>query len=186
MDRPRHQEKSQFPSVYVGNLPTQSFYDLDLYKYFTSRGYKVQKSKVVLDKNTSKPRGYGYLTFYTQEEADRVIKEMNNTVLEGQAIRLSHQIQKGEQKYDEKANILIKNIGKDVTQQDIFGAFSQFGNIISCKLESYPDGTSRGFAYIQFEKVEEADKAIEQMNGTELKGQKLSVNRHEKKEARGG
>jgi len=69
-----------------------------------------------LDKNTSKPRGYGYLTFYTQEEADRVIKEMNNTVLEGQAIRLSHQIQKGEQKYDEKANILIKNIGKDVTQ----------------------------------------------------------------------
>ena len=116
MDRPRHQEKSQFPSVYVGNLPTQSFYDLDLYKYFSTRNYKIQKSKVVLDKATSKPRGYGYITFYTQEEADRCIKEMNNSVLEGQAIRLSPQIQKGGQKYDEKANILIKNIDKEATQ----------------------------------------------------------------------
>ena len=104
------------PSVYVGNLPTQSFYDLDLYKYFTSRGYKVAKSKVVLDKNTSKPRGYGYLTFYTPEEADRCIQEMNNQVLDGNAIRLSHQIQRGETKYDEKANILIKNVDKEVTQ----------------------------------------------------------------------
>jgi RNA recognition motif-containing protein len=102
--------------VYVGNLPTQSFYDLDLYKYFSSKGYKVQKSKVVLDKNTSKPRGYGYLTFYTQEEADRCISEMNNQLLDGQAIRLVPQIQKGEQKYDEKANILIKNVDKEATQ----------------------------------------------------------------------
>jgi RNA recognition motif-containing protein len=73
MDRPRQQEKSQFPSLYVGNLPTQSFYDLDLYKYFSSRGYKIQKSKVVLDRSTSKPLGYGYVTFYTQAEADRAI-----------------------------------------------------------------------------------------------------------------
>lgn len=186
MDRPRHQERVQLPSVYVGNLPTQSFYDLDLYKYFTSRGYKVSKSKVVLDKATSKPRGYGYLTFYTQQEADKVILEMNNQILDGQAIRLSHQIQRGEQKYDEKANILIKNIDKEVTQQEIFSAFAKFGNIGSAKLESYPDGTSRGFAYIQFEKVEDADKAIEEMNGVELKGQKLAVNKHEKKETRPG
>lgn len=116
MGAPRQQEKSQLPSVYVGNLPTQSFYDLDLYKYFSSRGYKVAKSKVVLDKNTSKPRGYGYLTFYSQEEADRCIQEMNNQVLDGNAIRLSHQIQRGDTKYDEKANILIKNIDKEVTQ----------------------------------------------------------------------
>ena len=116
LERPRHQEKSQLPSVYVGNLPTQSFYDLDLHKFFSSRGYKVSRSKVVLDKNTSKPRGYGYLTFYTQEEADRCIKEMNNQMMQGQAIRLSHQYQRGESKYDEKANILIKNIDKDVTQ----------------------------------------------------------------------
>ena len=40
---------------------------------------------------------------------------MNNQILEGQAIRLSHQIQKGEQKYDEKANILIKNVDKEAT-----------------------------------------------------------------------
>jgi RNA recognition motif-containing protein len=102
--------------VYVGNLPTSSFYDLDLYKFFSSRGYKLSKSKVVLDKNTSKPKGYGYLTFYSQAEADRCMQEMNNTVLEGQAIRLYSKVKRDEvTKFDEKANILIKNIDKDAT-----------------------------------------------------------------------
>jgi hypothetical protein len=36
--------------VYVGNLPRDSFYDLDLYKYFSSRGYKIKGAKVVTEK----------------------------------------------------------------------------------------------------------------------------------------
>lgn len=69
-------------------MPTENFYDLDFYKYFTSRGYKASKAKVALDKKTSKPRGFGFLTFYTQEEADRCLKEMNNSTVEGHAVRL--------------------------------------------------------------------------------------------------
>ena len=72
----------------MANLPTENFYDLDFYKYFTSKNYKVSKAKVVLDKKTSKPRGFGYLSFYTQEEADRCLKEMNNTMIGGHALRL--------------------------------------------------------------------------------------------------
>jgi len=30
----------------------------------------------------------------------------------------------------------------------MFDLFKEHGKIISCKLESYPDGTSRGFAYV--------------------------------------
>ena len=51
---------------------------------------------------------------------------------------------------DEKANLLVKNIEKDVTQQELFELFKPFGHIVSCKLETYPDGKSRGYAYIQF------------------------------------
>ena len=65
----------------MGNLPKESFYDLDLYKYYTSRQYNVKKAKVVLDKKTSRSFGYGYLAFYTEEEADRCVREMNNAVI---------------------------------------------------------------------------------------------------------
>lgn len=40
------------PSLYVGNLP-ENYYDLDLYKFFTSKGYQVLNAKVVrIDKKT--------------------------------------------------------------------------------------------------------------------------------------
>ena len=85
---------------------------------------------------------------------------------------------------NEKANILVKNIDKDVKQGDLFSLFSEFGAIQSCKLESYPDGSSRGFAYIQFEKEEDATNAKTKMNGHEINGKKLEVNIFEKKDKR--
>lgn len=111
--RPRNDNKEHPPGIYVANLPTENFYDLDFFKFFTSKNYKVSKAKVVLDKKTSKPRGFGYLSFYTQEEADRCLKEMNNAIISGHSLRL---LPLGKQNYNEKANILVKNLDKDVTQ----------------------------------------------------------------------
>jgi RNA recognition motif-containing protein len=63
--RQSKEEKNQFPSLYVDNLPKESFFDLDLYKFVTSKGHTLKAAKVVLDKRTGKSRGYGYLQFYT-------------------------------------------------------------------------------------------------------------------------
>jgi RNA recognition motif-containing protein len=76
-----------FPSLYVGGLPKEGFYDLDFYKVFTAKGYKLKTAKVVLDKQF-KLKGYGYLAFYNQEEADKCMQEMNNHHVGGQAIRI--------------------------------------------------------------------------------------------------
>lgn len=84
------EEKNKRPSLYVSNLPKESFFDLDFYKFFTSRGYKLMKAKVAIHKRTSKPLGYGYLQFYHQNEADRCLSEMNNVTLQGQPLRIVH------------------------------------------------------------------------------------------------
>jgi RNA recognition motif-containing protein len=55
------EDKNKLPSLYVGNLPKENFFDLDFYKLFSSKGYKVKSAKVVLHRRTSKPFGYGYL-----------------------------------------------------------------------------------------------------------------------------
>ena len=61
---------------------------------------------------------------------------------------------------DPKANVLVRNIDTEISQQQLFETFSKYGGIKSCKLETYPDGKSRGFGYIQFENPDTAEKAI--------------------------
>jgi len=83
-----HVPRVKRPSVYVGNLP-QNFYDLDLFKCFTSRGFKLCRATVASDKVTKKTLRYGFLQFYTQEEAERCQKEMNNVTISGSQLNLS-------------------------------------------------------------------------------------------------
>jgi polyadenylate-binding protein len=108
---------------------------------------------------------------------------MNNQPLLGLALRIVHSSSNPKEQQVENANLLVKNLDKSVTQQDIFNLFKSFGNIISAKLETYPNSKeSREFAYVQFQKEEEAEAAIKALNETEYKGKKLDVAKLAKKE----
>jgi len=54
---------------------------------------------------------------------------------------------------------------------------------VKSKLEYYADNTSRGFAYVQFDKETDASAAIAATNGMEMQGKKLEVFAHEKKKS---
>jgi len=51
---------------------------------------------------------------------------------------------------------------------------------------NFPDGKSRGFCFIQFERKEAADECIAKAHGQELAGKKIEVTFHKNKEARYG
>lgn len=51
------------PSLYVGNLPEKSYFDLDLKKFFEQKNFKVKSATVISDPKTNKLLGYGYITF---------------------------------------------------------------------------------------------------------------------------
>jgi polyadenylate-binding protein len=101
---------------------------------------------------------------------------MNNQTLMGLALRIVKSEAEGQNKFNKEANLLVKNIDKDVTQQEIFDKFQEFGTVISCKLETYPNSKeSRGYAYVQYDKIEEAKNAIDALNEKDFKGKKLEV-----------
>lgn len=81
--RQSKEEKNQYPSLYVDNLPKEGFLDLDFFKFFQKHGFNVKTAKVVLDRRTNKSRGYGYLQFYNKDEAERCLQAMNNFNLKG-------------------------------------------------------------------------------------------------------
>lgn len=74
----------------VGNLGPL-VRDNDFFKFFKARGYNVRYAKVMLNDKTKKSRGFGYLTFYSQEEADRCYREQNNVLMDDRYLVLNKQ-----------------------------------------------------------------------------------------------
>lgn len=49
---------------------------------------EIVEAKVILDRDTGRSRGFGFVTFSDDAAATRAIEEMNGTELEGRAIRV--------------------------------------------------------------------------------------------------
>ena len=147
--------KKKFESnqtLYVGNLSLTT-YDNDLYKHFFSKGYKLSNARVMIDQKTNQSKGYGYLNFYSAEEAQRCLDTCKNTTIDGRQIVISH---KKDSDFDQNANILVKNLPKDFSQDQLHEMFKEYGEIQSCKLDINNDGSSRQQGYVQYKSQESA------------------------------
>lgn len=177
-DAPK-QKRDPAHSLYIGNLPDTMF-DLDLYKHFSSRGYKLKNARVMFDE-ANRSKRFGYLNFHDASEAQRCLTEMNNTSINGKQILLNKQ---KDREFDSQANLLVRNLPKSLDQKGLADMFKAFGKIGSCKLEIYGDGTSRGFGYVQFDSPDDAKKAIEALNDKTIDGQMITVVVHSKRDER--
>nr|5X8P_v Chain v, protein cS22 [Spinacia oleracea]5X8R_v Chain v, protein cS22 [Spinacia oleracea] len=84
-------EDSQFVEspykVYIGNLAKTVTNEL-LKDFFSEKG-KVLGAKVQRTPGTSKSNGFGFVSFSSEEEVEAAIQALNNSVLEGQKIRVN-------------------------------------------------------------------------------------------------
>ncbi|MFM2136499.1 MAG: hypothetical protein RL021_1899 [Bacteroidota bacterium] len=72
--------------------------------------------------------------------------------------------------------LFVKNISDEVNEMLLESIFRQYGDIVSTKIV-YDRITweSKGFGFVEYEKKEDALKAIEGLNGRELVGKTLIV-----------
>ena len=72
--------------------------------------------------------------------------------------------------------IYVGNLSYQTTEGDLANLFEQVGEVESVNIITDRDtGRSKGFGFVEMGN-EEADKAIEQFNGTELNGRAMTVN----------
>jgi RNA recognition motif-containing protein len=74
-------------------------------------------------------------------------------------------------------NIYAGNLNYSVSEEELEQAFSKYGEVTTVKIirDKYTD-QSKGFGFIEMTNDDEAQKAIDELNGTELKGRELRVN----------
>ncbi len=74
-------------------------------------------------------------------------------------------------------NIYVGNLDFKVSESDLEEVFSEFGTVSSCKIITDKfSGRSKGFGFITMDDQDEANKAIEELNGTVLKDREIVVN----------
>lgn len=73
--------------VYVGNLPF-SFGFEKLKEIFSSFG-EVEEATVISDKFSGRSKGFGFVTFPNDAEAEKAIAEMDGKEFEGRALKVS-------------------------------------------------------------------------------------------------
>jgi len=84
-------------------------------------------------------------------------------------------------------NIYVGNITHSVTEEELKTLFEKIGPVASVKLITDKfTGSPRGFGFVQMENNEDAEKAIEELNGIEFEGRKLVVNQAREREQRSG
>jgi len=72
--------------------------------------------------------------------------------------------------------LYVGNLSFQTTEDDLNGVFSQFGAVESVTIITDRDtGRSKGFGFVVMEEAD-ADKAIEQLNGSQFGGRNLTVN----------
>ena len=73
-------------------------------------------------------------------------------------------------------NIYVGNLSRDATEEDLRQAFEAFGQVESINvIKDKFSGESRGFGFVQMPSKDEAQKAIDEMNGKFLAGRSINV-----------
>jgi RNA recognition motif-containing protein len=84
---PPKKEKLLSIKLYVGNLPMQMT-ETELKDLFTEAG-NVASAKIINDRQTGQPRGFGFVEMETKLEGQKAISMLNGRQVEGRALAVN-------------------------------------------------------------------------------------------------
>lgn len=180
--------KSGVGNIFLKNLH-RSIDSLSLGDTFTAFG-NILSCKVVSDeKGVSK--GYGFVHFETQEAAEKAIEKTNGMLLNDRKAFVGHFKSRKERGAELGAcvnnkftNVYVKNFGEDMSEEKLREIFCEFGPILSVRLMEDERGRSKGFGFASYKRPEDAQRAVDELNGKKLNGKILYVGRAQKKTER--
>jgi len=120
-------------------------------------------------------RGFCFITFSSGAEAKKCVTALNNTELCGSVVQMN--IARVESKGKDKGcKLFVHGVKQETVDEAINDAFAKYGEVI----DVFNPG--KGFAFVTLASEEEANKAVENLNGKELFGNTVSVNISKPKE----
>jgi len=125
------------------------------------------------------------IIFKENNIANKARLDLNMRKLKGKALRIMWHERDNSFRYNNNANLYIKNVPLDVKPREYYEHFMQFGDIKSAKLTENDDGTHYGYGYIQYYSEDSARACIESTDGVEVwPGSAIKIEQFQKKNER--
>lgn len=179
--------KSGVGNIFIKNLD-KSIDHKALYDTFSAFG-NILSCKVSCTENVSK--GYGFVHFETEEAAQRAIEKVNGMLLNDKKVYVGKFLSRAERqrKLGERAkmftNVYIKNFGDKLDEAKLTKMFEEYGTVKSVAVMKDSNGVSKGFGFVAMENHNEAQLAVDGLNGKDVDGTgELYVGRAQKKQER--
>jgi polyadenylate-binding protein len=166
-------------SLYVGDLH-ESVNENMLFQHFNAVS-PVGSVHVCRNMVTRRSLGYAYVNFHTVNDSEKAMEMLNYSPINGRACRIMWSNRNPGLRKSNRGNIFIKNLDASIDNKMLHDTMSEFGEILSCKIATFPGGKSKGFGFVHYVTDESADKAIELLNGTLVAGKEMFVARFQKR-----
>jgi len=175
--------KSGKGNIFIKNLD-KSIDHKSLFVTFQQFG-QILSCKIELDEG-NESKGYGYIQYATGEAADKAIDKVNGKMLAGKKVFVGSFIPRKERIAENASkkytNIYVKNLDDSIDDDKLLKLFAGHGLIKSAVvMKDEQTGKSKGFGFVNFEKPEEAEEAVNKLNDTEYEGKTIFVGRAQKK-----
>ena len=120
-----------------------------------------------MERGTSRPRGFGFVTLGTRPGAEAAISKMDQSQLDGRTIRVNESKPRGQGPADrvkgfgpggqggfnptgrDEVKLYVGNLSFDTTEEQVRGLFEGYGPVTDCFLPTDREsGKVRGFAFV--------------------------------------
>jgi len=146
-------------SLYVGDL-RPDVGESDIYDAFKECG-PIMSVRVCRDVKDQRSLGYAYVNFQSPENAQKALDTLNGKRLKDKPCRVMWSRRDPSQRKSNEGNLFVKSLDPAVDLVMLQDVFSHFGTTASCKVVYNDQGVSLCYGFVQFEKLEDAEKALE-------------------------
>lgn len=179
--------------LFVAGLPDSISEDV-LKQLFEATGGTVSEISLPKDRATGRPRGFGFVTLATSEQAQIARDSLDGSIQAGKSISVrpfsaeppkrdaaaagprgfGAPAQSPQQAADR--TLYVGNLPYDVTPEEVEGLFNEGNPVARVHLPTDADGRRRGFGFVTMGTADGARDAVEALRGAELRGRRLVVN----------
>jgi len=122
----------------------------------------LERCKIVVDLQTLRSRGYGFVKYDNQNSAERAMKALNGYELNGKKLKVAFARQQC--KAITNANLYITNIPSHFEDEGLHKLFNDYGKIIECRVLKDQNGQSRGVGFVRMDTHHNAIQALQAMD----------------------
>jgi len=179
--------RSNVGNIFIKNLD-RAIDNKTLYDTFSSFG-NILSCKVAQDESGAS-KGFAFIHFETQEAAKEAIDKVDGKLLNGKRVFVAQFVPRKERLSTSQielkwTNVYVKNLDKSYDEEKLRVLFEAYGPVTSVFIpRDLTTKESKGFGFINFEKHEDAERVVMELNEREIDGKQIYVGRAQKKSER--